>query len=72
MVIRDEAAARRLLEAALQASGLLDRALAEVQPLLTDAEFAEARRGVGKVMGELHCEVVGPLWKQHPKLAPDD
>lgn len=71
-VIHDQAAARKVIEAALEASGVLDRTLAELQPLLPDAEWSALRTAIGKAMGEIHCEVIRPLWKQHPELAPDD
>lgn len=71
-VIQDQASARKVLEAALEASAVLDRALSELQPLLPDAEFAAVRKAVGQAMGEIHCELIRPLWKQHPELAPDD
>lgn len=60
--------ARRVVEEALKACGLLNRALLEARDDMTKEEFERLRRGIASAMGEIHCEVLRPIWKAHPVL----
>jgi hypothetical protein len=68
--ISDPVVARIMLDASLEVTGVLDRALAALHPSLSEDDASQLRLAIGSVLGHLHYEVVRPLWKQHPELQP--
>lgn len=63
--------ARVMLTAALDATRLLDSALADVQGTESDDEFHHLRRAVGQVLGEILFEILNPIIEEYPDLTPD-
>ena len=70
-MITNRAAAEILFKAAFDAYCGVDAALARIAPDLTPDELHASRRVVGRVMGEILCEITEPILKVHPELLPD-
>ena len=52
-------------------SGLLDQSVAFVQDNDEEKNYLEYRMVVGKLMGDLFCDAMQPLYKRFPELLPD-
>ncbi len=66
----DREVAKQMLEAALTASGHLDRSLLAIKDVCSPEELHLAKRAVGECMGEMLLELINPILKQYPDLTP--
>jgi hypothetical protein len=62
--------AAQTINVAQQANAMLNMQLLELQKSLDSEEFERVKRGFGIAMGELFVEIVDPLYKAYPNLAP--
>jgi hypothetical protein len=67
----DEENAAQTIAVAQQANAMLNMQVLELQKNLEPKEFDKVKKGFGIVMGELFVEIVDPLYKAHPSLAPE-
>lgn len=58
------AAGERFVEA-------LNRALLEIRATSSPDEYERFRRAVGLVVGRMEVELLGPIYEDHPELAPE-
>jgi len=70
-VIADPKAAKTLLDALFEISGRLDASVATARDSCPEPEFVEYRRAVGEVLGDMWDQLIQPILKAHPHLAPD-
>ena len=56
----------------LEISRKLNASLLDVRDRCTPEEFDKYRRGVGVVMSDMLCEILNPLYRQHPDLKPPE
>lgn len=52
------------------ASCVVDNHLRNLREVLDKNEFREYSLKTGKIMGEIYCEVLQPLWEEYPELLP--
>lgn len=62
--------AKQTVRVAEFASAMLNIQLLELQKELSKSEFSSVTKGFGVAMGELFCELIDPIYKQYPELAP--
>ena len=70
-MITDRATAEILFKAAFDAYIGVDAALSRIASDLSAEELSSTKRAVGRVMGEILCEITQPILKVHPELLPD-
>ena len=54
----------------LDVSAQLDASVRLVQDDANPSEFDAYRRCVGNLMGQIYCDVLSPIFKEHPQLTP--
>jgi len=64
--------AAEVLKRLASARGELNEGLRTVQQHCEEDEFKRFRREIGKLMGALFLDVVGPIYKEHPTLIPPE
>jgi hypothetical protein len=62
--------AELMIRTVFEVSGKLDQALLTVRGSESAEDFDTVRQAVGKVMGEMHFELLTPLLTKFPDLAP--
>ena len=55
-----------------QSNAVLNQCLMDLHGVLDKNEYKEYCQKIGKVMGEIYCEILRPLWKEHPELLPSE
>ncbi len=70
-MISDRALAQTVLSDLFDLSGRLDRSIATVMEAAPSPEFVAYRLAIGTVMGELWDQVLKPILREHPELAPE-
>jgi hypothetical protein len=55
---------------ALDVSGQLDSLLKLAMDGCDSVEFAGYRSSVGDIMARIYCDVLNPIFRQYPQLAP--
>ncbi|MBL8513017.1 MAG: hypothetical protein JNJ55_03425 [Betaproteobacteria bacterium] len=68
----DKQASKIMLDHAFEVSRMLNLSLLDTQSLATPEEFSAAKQSIGKCMAEVLFEVINPIIKRHPELAPPD
>ena len=53
-----------------QSNAVLNQYLMDLQDNLDKKEYKEYCHKFGKVMGEIYCEILRPLWEEYPELLP--
>jgi hypothetical protein len=71
-MIQDAKTAKRALELMEQADKLLIESLELVRSRCSSEEYSRYRGGMSQVVGRLFFEVMEPIYRQHPSLAPPD
>jgi hypothetical protein len=71
-MIENREAATTLFNAAYDAYNTVFSALEQITPQLSSAELAEAKKAVGRIMGEILAQLTEPILDQHPELTPDE
>ncbi len=71
-MIRDPKIAQQISNLMLEFQSRLDNSIAMVRANCSPEEFANYRRAVGRVMGEMLLAVLNPLYKEHPSLKPPE
>jgi hypothetical protein len=54
----------------LEFGARIDKSISLVQDRGTPEDFAQYRAAAGVVMGDILLEILNPLFRQHPNLAP--
>lgn len=67
MELRTASAVTRLM---LDVSAQLDASVKLVMESSDPTEFAAYRGAVGSPLGQIYCDILAPLFKQHPQLTP--
>lgn len=67
----DRESAKAMRDEFIVAMAVLDYSVAIAERGSSKEEFHTLRRRVGKVMGEITIELLGPLIAEHPDLDPD-
>ncbi len=71
-MIRDEIIAKQVLRLTEDARALLIKVLEVVRANCTEQEMHEFESGIAQVKGQLFFNVMEPLYREHPALAPAD
>jgi len=69
-MITDHEVASEVSRRVLEVNRLLEEAVSLVDQRCPEAETSKFRRAVGHVLGALLLDVVNPLYRSHPQLAP--
>lgn len=64
--------AEKVLALIKEYSGKLDASVQMVKDTCTKQEFLDYRRAAGRIMGEMHIEILRPIFKEHPELEPEE
>jgi hypothetical protein len=67
----DKQTAKEIERIMRETLGLLDHSIEIVMDNCDDKEFNDYRRLVGKLMGEIHLEIICPIHEQYDDLVPD-
>ena len=67
----NEKDAAKTINVAQQASAMLNMQLMDLQENLSSEEFERVKKGFGITMGELFVNIIDPLYKTYPSLAPE-
>lgn len=70
-MITDGDIAKQVSESAAAVYRLINDALIAAKEHCPEHEFRRLRDGMGRVLGELLLEVLNPLYRDHPDLAPE-
>jgi len=62
-------AASKLL---LNATSLLNEAVWVVKDAESNEDFEKVRKKLGNIMMDIYTEVLGPIYSEHPDIAPDE
>jgi len=71
-MISDPALAKKVSDMMVEFGGRLSASVAEIQKSCTEIEFVEYRAAVARIMADMLCEVMSPLYKQHPQIKPTE
>ncbi|HRD73790.1 MAG TPA: hypothetical protein PK027_10870 [Aquimonas sp.] len=71
-MITDHEIASEVSRRVLEVNRLLNEAVSLVQERCPEAETSEFKQAVGSVLGALLLDVVNPLYRVHPQLAPPE
>ena len=71
-MIHDKTQAKTVLDRALNASGTLNDSIFAVIAGASQEEAERYKRAVGRVMGELYCQILQPILQEHPELTPPE
>jgi len=71
-MIRDEKVAKQVLRLMEDAQTLLMNALEVVRANCTEQEMKEFQSAIAQPKGQLFFNVMEPLYREHPALAPAD
>jgi hypothetical protein len=71
-MIQDAETAKRSLQLMEQADKLLIESLELVRSSCPSEEYLRYRGGMSQIVGRLFLEVMEPIYRQHPLLAPPD
>ena len=56
----------------LRISREINQTLCTIKDNCDEKEFKVFRRAFGRVMGYLYLDILGPIYKEHPTLTPDE
>ena len=71
-MIKDREVAAHVLTLAFEASAKLNESIHIVLASESKDEVPEFKRAVGAVLAELLTEILNPIIREHPELAPQD
>ena len=71
-MIKDLETAKEIMQILLQCGADLNRSVTVASQSCCEEELKAYKMGVGKVMGELHLELINPLIDTHPEVAPSE
>jgi hypothetical protein len=69
-MVKDKELAKHLLYIAHRCLGMLDNSVALSMRYCTEEESLKYKMAVGRVMGELLCEIMDPMVWEYPDLDP--
>lgn len=53
-------------------SDKLNVSIQTVKDTCTKQEFLDYRKAAARIMGEMHIEILRPIFKEHPELEPEE
>jgi len=71
-MIKNKDVAEKISLLMLEFGSRIDESLSVVKQQCGDEEFANYRKAVGKVIGEMLISVMNPIYKEHPDLKPKE
>jgi hypothetical protein len=71
-MIDDPVLAKKVSDLMLEYGARIDSLAIELHAALSDEDFNQPRRALGKVMGTMLLEVMNPIYLAHPELKPPE